>query len=60
VAMENHKTEQVGTALNTEAPIQGTSLEPRVLPPQLQPVLVATAVGAIIVAIAIGSFWTSF
>ena len=59
--MENHKTEQVGTALNTEAPIQGTAREPsRALPPQLQPVLVATAVGAIIVAIAIGSFWTSF
>ena len=60
--MENHKTEQVGTALiTTEAPIQGNAREPsRALPPQLQPVLVATAVGAIIVAIAIGSFWTSF
>ena len=39
----------------------GTALEP-VRPPssRMQPVLVATLIGAIILAIAIGSFWTSF
>jgi hypothetical protein len=39
----------------------GTALEPvRTPPPRFQPVLVATVIGAIILAIAIGSFWTSF
>jgi hypothetical protein len=39
----------------------GTALElVRPLPPRFQPVLVAAVIGAIILAIAIGSFWTSF
>src|SRR4051794_10222443 len=47
-----------GTAHDTA---HGTALEPVRPPlPRFQPVLVATVVGAIILAIAIGSFWTSF
>lgn len=54
MTMEKPEAEQVGTA-------QGTALEPvRTPPPRFQPVLVATVIGAIILAIAIGSFWTSF
>jgi hypothetical protein len=39
----------------------GTALEP-VRPPPLkfQPMLVATLIGAIILAITIGAFWTTF
>jgi hypothetical protein len=39
---------------------QGAAGEPVRAPPRLQPVLAATVVAAIILAIAIGEFWTSF
>jgi hypothetical protein len=52
--MEKPEAEQAGTA-------QGTALEPvQPPPPRIQPVLMATMIGAIILAIAIGAFWTSF
>jgi hypothetical protein len=57
--MEKPQAEQAGAA---EEVVQGTTaLEPvRVTPPRFQPALMATVIGAIILAIAIGAFWTSF